>query len=80
MISFIRESKMWHKWTYLWDRNGLTDTENRLVVASGGGEGGIDWDFGISRCTVLYINKWTAGSYCIAQGTIQYPVLNHNGK
>ena len=27
------ESKIWHKWTYLQNKNGLTDTENRLVVA-----------------------------------------------
>ena len=29
------ESKMWHKWTYLWKRNKFTDIENRLVVAKG---------------------------------------------
>ena len=27
------ESKMWHKRTYLQNRNRLKDTENRLVVA-----------------------------------------------
>ena len=29
-----------------------TDTENRLVVAEGGG-GGVDWEFGISKCKLL---------------------------
>ena len=29
------ESKIWYKWTYLWNRYGLTDIENRLVVAKG---------------------------------------------
>ena len=33
------ESKMWHKWTCLQNRNRLTDIENRLVVAKGWGEG-----------------------------------------
>ena len=35
------ESKIWLKWTYLWNRNRLTDTENTLVVAKeeGTGEG-----------------------------------------
>ena len=31
------ESKIWHKWTYLWNRNGLSDIGNRLVVAKGKG-------------------------------------------
>ena len=30
---FYVDSKIWHKWTYLWNR--LTDTENRLVVIKG---------------------------------------------
>ena len=33
------ESKIWHKWTYLYNRNRLTDIENRLGVAEGEGEG-----------------------------------------
>ena len=42
---------------------------------------GKDWEFGISRCKLLYIewinNKvllYSTGNY------IQYPVINHNGK
>ena len=31
-------------------KSRLTDTENRSVVSKGrGGEGGMDWEFGISR-------------------------------
>ena len=26
------ESKIWHKWTYLWDRNRIGDIESRLVL------------------------------------------------
>ena len=38
-------NKMWHKWTYLQNRNRLTDTENREVVAKGEGLGvGKDWE------------------------------------
>ena len=29
------ESKMRHTWTYLWNKNRLTDVDNRLVVAKG---------------------------------------------
>ena len=43
--------------------------------------GGMDWEFGISRCKLLYrecINNkvllYSTGNY------IQYPVINHNGK
>ena len=59
-----------------------TDIENRLVVAKGGkGEGGKDWEVGVSRCKLLHIewinNKvllYSAGKY------IQHPGINHNGK
>ena len=75
------ESKLWHKWTYLWNRNRLTGTENRLVVAKGGevverriGSLGlvdanyyIEW---INNKVLLY----STGNY------IQYPVINHSGK
>ena len=76
------ESKIWHKWTYLQNRNRPTDIENRLVVAKGGGSrGGTDWEFRVSRCKLLHIgwinNKvllYRTGKY------IQYPVINHNRK
>ena len=31
------ESKIWHKWTYLWNRNRLIDIENKLTVTKGEG-------------------------------------------
>ena len=47
----------------------------------GGGGGGREWEFGISRCKLLYIgwinNKvllYSTGNY------IQYTVINPNGK
>ena len=57
-------------------------TENRLVVTKEEGSGGgMDWEFGISRWKLLYLewinNKvllYSTGNY------IQYPVVNHNGK
>ena len=43
---------------YLWSRNRLTEIENRPVVAHGRmGRGGFDWEFGISRCKLLYM-EW----------------------
>ena len=36
------ESKIWHKWIYLWNITRITDIENRLVVAMGEEVGGRD--------------------------------------
>ena len=74
--------KTWHKRTYLQNRNRFTNIKNRLVVAKGEGvEGEMNWEFGISRCKLLYtewINKkvllYSTGNY------IKYPVINHSGK
>ena len=45
------------------------------------GGGGMDWEFGISRYKLLYVEwinhkvlQYSTGNY------IQYPVINHNGK
>ena len=54
----------------------------QICVAKGKrGGGGKDWEFGLSRCKLLYIewinNKvlpYSTGNY------IQYLVINHNGK
>ena len=37
-IAYV-ETKIWHKLTYTQSSNGLTDMENRLVVAKRKGEG-----------------------------------------
>ena len=57
-----------------------TDTQNVLVVAKGSGaEGGKDWEFGISRCKLVYrgqanskVPLYSMGSY------IQYPYIYMN--
>ena len=49
----------------------------------GGGRGrdGMDWEFGISRCKLLYIG-WINNKVLLYSigNCIQYPVINHNGK
>ena len=48
------ESKKWHKWTHLWNTNRFTDRGNKRVVAKGEKDGGgMDWEFGVSRCKLL---------------------------
>ena len=76
-------------WNLKYDTNELinqtetdSQTENRLVVAKGEGVGGgMDWEFGISRCKLLYI-EWINNKVllCSTGNYIQYPVINHNGK
>ena len=63
------------------NRNRLMDIENRLVVAKGEGAGrGMEWEVGISRCKLLYI-EWINNKVLLYTGNyIQYPMINHNGK
>ena len=58
------------------------DVENRLVVAKReGGGGGMEWEVGVSRWTLLYI-EWINNKVLpySAENYIQYPMINHNGK
>ena len=41
------------------------------------GREGKDWEFGISRCKVLFIG-WISNK--VTGNYIQYPVINNNGK
>ena len=46
-----------------------------------GDEGGKDWEFGISRCQLLYIEWINHKVLLYSTGThVQYPVINPNGK
>ena len=58
------------------------DIEHRLVVAKGeGGGGGVEWEFGVSRCKHLY-REWINNKVLLysTENYIQYPMINHNGK
>ena len=49
--------------------------ENSLVVAKGNGNrGGKEWEFGISRCKVLWGEQ--INNILITQNYSQYPVIN----
>ena len=76
------ESKIWHKWTCLQNRNRLTDIENRLVVAEGEGEGrGMGWEFGVGRCKLLHL-EWINYKVLLysTANYMQSPGIDHNGK
>ena len=56
--------------------------QNRLVAAMGVGVGGgIEWEFGISRCKLLY-TEWINNKVLLYSTVnyIQYVVISHNGK
>ena len=58
------------------------DIEHRLVVAKGEGlGGGMEWDAGVSRCKLLYID-WINNKVLpySTENYIQYLMINHNGK
>ena len=69
-ITYV-ESKIWHKWAYLQNRNRLTDVENRLAVAMGEG-GGSDrnGEFGVGRCKLLHLE-------CISSEVLLYSTGNY---
>ena len=59
----------------------LSDVETRLVVVRIGGREGMDWEFGIIRCELLYLG-WINNNVLL-DGTgnyIQYLVVKHYGK
>ena len=57
------------------------DIENRLMVAKGEGVGGVmEWEFGVSRCKLLYIEWINKVLLYSTENYIQYPMINHNGK
>ena len=52
-----------------------------MVAKWEGGGGGMDWEFGISRCKLVYI-AWINNKVLLYStgNCIQSPVINHNGK
>ena len=77
---FFVESKLWHKWTYLWNNHGHREQTWQLSKGRQGARR-MDWESGVSRCQLLHIgwinNKvllYSTGKY------IQYPGINHTGK
>ena len=71
VLSLKCGTKIWHEWTYLQNRNRLTNTENRIVVAKGNEGGGVtDWEFGVSRCKLLHLELISNEVLLYGTGTI----------
>ena len=55
--------------------------ENRFVVDKGGGGKKMDWEFGVGRCKLLYVEWINNKVLLLSTGNyIQYPLINHNGR
>ena len=55
--------------------------EQTCGCQGGGVGGGMDWEFGISRCKLLYIERISNKvQLCSTGNYIQYPMVKHNGK
>ena len=63
-------SVIWYvaKWTYLKKKNKLMDLENSYGFQGGGR--GIYWEFGVSRCKLLYL-EWMSNEI-LPYGTENY--------
>ena len=64
-----KESKIWHKSTYLWNKNRLTDIREQNCGCQGVWKGRIG-NLGLAEANYLYKMDKQLSAYCIAQGTI----------
>ena len=51
-------------------KNRRTNIENRFVVGGGGESRSKDWEFGVSRCKLVCIERVNNRSCCIVWGII----------
>ena len=65
----------------IWNRNRLTKTENLWLPRGMMYRRAMNWNFGISRCKLLYI-EWKSNKVLLYStgNSSQYPVINSNGK
>ena len=80
-ISCLCGTKLWHKWTYLHNRNRLTSLENRLVIAKEAGGSGMDGEFGVRWCK-LWHWEWISNEVLLYStgNSIQSPGIKHDGR
>ena len=59
----------------------ISTKQKQSCGCQAGVEGRKDWEFGISRCKLLYIGWINKEALMYSTGNYnQYPVINHNGK
>ena len=55
LVKCKKKKKKWYKWTYLQNRNRLTENECMVGYQQGRGEGEIDWEFENDMYKPLYL-------------------------
>ena len=73
------DSKIQHKLTFMKQKQIHKHREQTCGCQGGWGRRGMEWEFGISRCKLLYI-EWINNKVllCSTGNYIQYSVINHN--
>ena len=61
---YAESKKKWYKWTYLQNRNWLTDLEKDLPLPGGRGKAGIVRESGMDLYTLLYL-KWITNKFLL---------------
>ena len=66
------------RWTYLQNRNRLTDTADLWLPRGRGGRGMV-WQFGVSRCKLIYL-EWISNEFLLysTENYIQSLVIEDN--
>ena len=79
MYCLYVESKIWHKGTLSTKEKQTYRYREQICSCRGGG--GIYWEFGISKCKLVYTG-WINNRVLLRStgNYIQYPVINHNGE
>ena len=79
-IIYMWNLKKGYTWTYLQNRNKLTDFENKFVVTKGDRRG-MAWGFGMGICTLRYM-EWLANRDLLHSTgkSTQYSVIIYMGK
>ena len=76
-----------YRWTLKYDTNkpiyeieSQTQRKDWWLPRGEGVEGRMEWEFGVSRCKLLYIGWINKDLLYSTESYIQYPMINDNGK
>ena len=48
-LFYVASKKKWYKWTYLQNRNRVTDREKKFMATKMKERGGINWEIGVNK-------------------------------
>ena len=68
----VGSKKKWYNWSYLWNRNRLTDLENEPIVTEGKGQIG---SLGLTHTHCYVENRWPTRTNWTKQATVRYSII-----